>query len=101
MYAWSAASPHWACSLLVSALAATFSSLILRRTRVLDAAFPLRSVELTSSAFHAKRGGAESHAESGAGDGRRLPPPPPQHADAAKHAIRTHERAGGKSAELL
>ena len=55
VYAWSAASPHWLCSVLVSVIAGTFSSLIVRQVGVLDRAFPVRNMQLTSGAFHIKQ----------------------------------------------
>lgn len=67
-YAWGAAAPHWLASVLVSAMALAFSGLIFRQVSVLDKAFPIRSIELTSGAFHSKRGARSSR------EGEESPP---------------------------
>mmetsp|Transcript_20136 Transcript_20136/g.51270 ORF Transcript_20136/g.51270 Transcript_20136/m.51270 type:complete len:292 (+) Transcript_20136:57-932(+) len=51
-YAWGAASPHWICSVLLTALALVTAWLIAWSTGKVEATFPVRTMKLTSGTFY-------------------------------------------------
>ena len=51
-YSWGGASPHWMCSILLTALAITTSVLITWSTNKVEKTFPVRTMKLTSGLFY-------------------------------------------------
>ena len=61
VYSWSAASPNWICSALISSLAVISSATMVVRFRVLDETFPVRHMQLTSGYFVGKENPSSEH----------------------------------------
>lgn len=65
IYAWSTASPGWACVLVLTTMSLVTAYFMLWRTRTVERTFPLYSIPLVSGAFFTKRSGTAARAQFG------------------------------------
>ena len=108
-FAWGKAVPHWIGSVILTFLALAASSLIVRQTRALDKAFPLRSLNLTSGAFYSKDRREvetrEAEAGSSVSQQQQQQQQPQRQAQPEARQVRStakgHDRRHQQSAELL